>query len=337
MNDASTIARPAASRAVPAAVERPRVWHRPNPTTIVVLAVAIALVVLAALTTPEFATSSNIRAMLRDAAYTGIIAVAMTPMTLSGNLVSLGIAQSAVGAAMLFAAFAGGGMAWPLAALLMLVLMLALGIVQGLIVAAGLNPVITTLAAGSVVYGYLAYRSNGGAVTLPNAAPLHWANSRVLGIPFEVLVFAVITVVITVIYGRTIIGRQTTLVGANRQTAALSGISYGRVTVIAFGVFSLGVAVVGLLYTAGFGQANPQSLSAMAIDPIAALLIGGTAINGGHGAPWRSAAGALFISMVDSFLVLRGLDPGQVQAVEGAIVVAVVIVLVVLNRKGSNR
>ena len=58
-------------------------------------AVAVAVIVAVALT-PNFLTVDNVRAILRNASIVGIVAVAMTPITLSGNFVSLGTQQSAM-------------------------------------------------------------------------------------------------------------------------------------------------------------------------------------------------------------------------------------------------
>ena len=89
---------------------------------------------------------------------------AMTPVTLSGNFVSLGISQSAMLAMVSFVALLGAG--WPqLPAILIVVVgLVVVGVLQGAIVAAGLNPVITTLAAGAIIFGVVSELTGGGIV-----------------------------------------------------------------------------------------------------------------------------------------------------------------------------
>ena len=58
---------------------------------------------------------------------------------------------------------------------------------------------------------------------------------------------------------RTVTGRETTLIGANRATAEISGISFTRVTIVAFAIFSVGLALAGILNGAAFGQATAVS------------------------------------------------------------------------------
>ena len=80
------------------------------PTAIVV-GVAAVVILVAVFVTPNFLTVDNIRAILRNAAIVGIVAVGMTPVTLSGNFVSLGITQSAMLAMVSFVALLGAGWA----------------------------------------------------------------------------------------------------------------------------------------------------------------------------------------------------------------------------------
>ena len=76
------------------------------PLAIIIGLAAVAIIV-AMVVTPSFLTVDNIRAILRNASIVGIVAVAMTPMTLSGNFVSLAISQSAMLAMVSFVAMVG--------------------------------------------------------------------------------------------------------------------------------------------------------------------------------------------------------------------------------------
>jgi ribose transport system permease protein len=304
-------------------------------TALVVGTVAVAVIVAVALT-PNFLSVDNVRAILRNASIVGIVAVAMTPITLSGNFISLGTQQSAMAGTVVFVALVGTG--WPpaLAIVVVVVALILVGVVQGVVVAAGLNPVITTLAAGAIIFGIVADATNGQIVRV-GEHPVSWGNSTIAGIPLEVLVFALFTVAVGVIMTRTVAGREMTLTGANKDTAEVSGISSRRVTVGAFVIFSVGLAVAGVLTGAGFGQATIQSLSTLTVDALAAILVGGTAIAGGYGSPWRSAAGAVLIAVISNVMVLNDFSTGGRLAVQGAVVVVVVVLLEFLRRRREVR
>ncbi|HEY8584167.1 MAG TPA: ABC transporter permease [Capillimicrobium sp.] len=310
--------------------------RRQRLPTAIVFAVLVAAVIVAVAVTPNFLSVDNVRAILRNASIVGIVAVAMTPITLSGNFISLGTQQSAMAGAVVFVALVGGG--WPPVAAILVVIaaLVIVGIVQGVVVAAGLNPVITTLAAGAIIFGVVADATNGEIVRLGDN-PVSWGNSTIAGVPLEVLVFALFTIAVGLFMTRTVAGRQMLLTGDNKDTAATSGISFRRVTVGAFIIFSIGLAIAGILSGAGFGQATIQSFNTLTIDALAAILVGGTAITGGYGSPWRSAAGALLIAVIANVMVLNDFSTGGRLAVQGGIVVVVVILLEVLRRRREVR
>jgi ribose transport system permease protein len=297
--------------------------------------IAAGIIVVAAIT-PNFLSASNVEAILRNTAIVGIVAVAMTPITLSGNFVSLGISQSAMAGMVGFIFLIREGWSQPIAMLAVVGGLVVIGMVQGAIVSAGLNPVLTTLAAGAIIFGVVAELTEGRVVRMGQNR-VGWGNDEVLGIPLEVIVFAAVTVVVTLITSKTVIGRQTILTGANRDAAEVSGISFPSVTIVAFTIFSVGLAIAGILNAAGFGQGEINSLAPLTIDAIAALLVGGVAIAGGEGSPLRSAGGALLIATISNVMVLNALTTGARLAVQGGVVVVVVVLLEILRRQRATR
>ena len=322
-----------APRAAPA--ERRRLAI-PSAATLGLPLVVLLIILLGGITNSDFLTGDNIRAMLLSAAVTGIVAVGMTMITLSGNFVSLGTQQSAMLGAIVFAAAVGQGWNVALVILLVVALLMVIGVAQGIIVSLGLNPVITTLAAGAIIYGTVASITKGEVVTFGgNEQP--WLNADPLGIPLPIVVFGVVTAIASLIVSRTIIGRHMVLIGASRATAETSGISVRATTIWAFALFTVAVALAGILTTGQLGQANVDVLGTLTIDAIAAVLVGGTAIQGGEGSPLRSAVGAIIIALITNLMILNGFSQGGRQAAVGAVVVGVVIMLQILRIRGATR
>jgi ribose transport system permease protein len=327
---------PSASVA-PERAPRPRSGRRAErvATMVVIGAVAIGVIAGVALT-PGFLTIDNVRAILRNASIVGIAAVGMTPITLSGNFISLGTQQSAMAASVVFIALVADGLPPALAIVVVVAGLLVVGAIQGAVVGAGLNPVITTLAAGAIIFGIVADATNGQVVSI-GKHPVSWGDGTVAGIPVEVLVFALVTLVVGLFVSRTVAGREMTLCGANRETAIASGIAHRRVTLWAFMIFSAALGIAGVLTGAGFGQATIESLDTLTIDTVAAILVGGTAIGGGYGSPWRSAAGAILIAVISNVMILNNFSIGGRLAVEGAVVIVVVVLLEFLRRRREVR
>lgn len=301
-----------------------------------IVGAAAVVILVAVLVTPNFLTVDNVRAILRNAAIVGIVAVGMTPVTLSGNFVSLGITQSAMLAMVAFVAMLGAGWGVVPAIVAVIVLLVAVGVLQGAIIAAGLNPVITTLAAGAIIFGVVSELTRGGIVRAGDNA-IDWDQATVAGVPVEVLIFILFTALVSFVMQRTVAGRETTLIGANRATAEISGISFTRVTILAFAIFSVGLALAGILNGAAFGQATAVSFPGLTVDAIAAVLVGGTAIQGGRGSPLRSAGGAILIAVISNMMVLNDFSTGGRLAVQGGVVVVIVVLLDLLRRSGGRR
>lgn len=301
------------------------------------LPILILLVFLAAsVTVPEFFKFETIRAILVATSITGIIAVGMTAITLSGNLFSLGVTASTVfsGVIYIWVGHATGSMY--VAALVAIFAAVALGIVQGFIVGLGLNTVIVTLAAGSIIYGVTAILTRGEVVQAPTTSLEGFATFPVFGVPLPVVVFILFTALAWFLTEHTLIGRNVHLLGSNKNTARNSGISPMGTTIWAFIAFSLGIGIAAVLQASQMHQIQADNLPGLTMDVVAAVLVGGTAVTGGDGSPIKSAIGALFIATITQVMVLLSIPQGPRYFVLGLVVVALVVVLHLLRKAGTR-
>ncbi len=305
-------------------------------TTWALPAMLLLVCVVAAIAVPGFASFANIRAILINTAVVGIIAVAMTAITISGNFFSLGVAQTTVLAGILFLTFSGLSGSVLVGLVVAVVASVVLGVIQGLIVGSGLNPVITTLAVGAIVYGIVSITTAGQVVTAGSVDVTWLATWSLFGLPLPVYIFVVFTAVAWFLTEHTLIGRNVHLLGSNKATAQNSGISVRGTTIWAFVAFTLGVGLAGALNAAQLRQMQANDLATLTMDVIAAVLVGGTAVSGGEGSPLRSALGALLIVLLGNIMVLFGLETGWRVFLLGLVVVLLVTVLHVLRKAGSR-
>jgi simple sugar transport system permease protein/ribose transport system permease protein len=334
----STEGVPAAPRsdALETAVRRARAdWRRFVAPAAVVLAVLVILVA-GGLTTAEFLTVDNLLIIVRTASITGIVALGMTFVTLTGNFFSLSLEQTAAMCSIVFAEALAHGYGLWLALLLGLLASIGIGIGQGLVVAAGLNPIVTTLGAGAALYGLAAIATGNEVVNFSTTEADYLGRGRPLGIPTQSWAFLILTVVATFTLVRTRFGRQVYLVGANREAARASGLSVGRTTVIAFTLSALGAGIAGVFTAAQITQAPLTQFNGLNFDVIAAVLVGGTALQGGEGSALRSALGAIFIAMLGNFMLLRGTTFGVRTLVTGLIVIVATSAFHLLRTRGRR-
>ena len=309
----------------------------PARSVIVPLAVVGALVVLGVIgwmTTPEFVTYRNFQSIVRAAALIGIIAVTMTLITIAGSFFSLSVSQTAAMSAISFAAILSWGFPVWIAALAVILLASAVGFVQGGAVALGGNPIVVTLAVGAVIFGMVAWLTDNKTVRTGTDAAEWIGKSRPLEIPSQTWAFIVITLATAIVLTRTKFGREATLVGANRWAATTAGLRPGRITIYVFLVSSLGAALAGIFTAAQFNQGRIDHFDGVDIDAIAAILVGGAAIQGGEGSATRTAIGAVFIAALQNLMVLRGFSFGvRVFFVGLAILVSVSAFTLIRNRR----
>jgi ribose transport system permease protein len=316
--------------------DRPRRvdWHRYAPEIVVVM-VSVLLLLVGGLTTPAFLNVTNLLVIVRAASYTGIAALGLTFVTASGNFFSLSIEQTAALCAIAFAGLLTMGLGVPLAIIGVLLIALVLGLAQGAVVSLGLNPIVATLGFGALISGFSSLITNNRLVRITTTDADFLGSGRPLGIPTQSWAFLILIVLAWVVFRKARIGRITTLVGANRHAAQASGIVLAQARMVAFTLSSLAAGVVGLFTAAQIGQGNVTQFTGFNIDVIAAVLVGGTAVQGGQGSPLRSAFGALFIATLTNFMLINNYPFGVRVGIEGVAVVGAASVFHVLrSRRG---
>jgi simple sugar transport system permease protein/ribose transport system permease protein len=300
------------------------------PRALYVLAAIVIVVAVAGATTPSFATVDNMFVIVRAASITGIVAIAMSFVTISGNLFAL--SGSSIGAflAVLFALVtAHYGLAAGLAATIAVAVLA--GIAQGVTITAIGNPIITTLAYGTVFRGLAALFSGNSILRIDSDVALWIGTARPLGVPTQSWAFVIAAILSWFIIRHMKLGREIVLCGANPKAATASGLRVGLVTSVACIALSLGVALMAIMTVSQFSQAKADLFMGYDFDYIAAVLVGGIALRGGRGSPVQAAFGAVLIALLQNFMLLNGWSAGLRMTIVGLLVVVSISVFHVLQ------
>ncbi len=297
----------------------------------------LVLVAVGGVFNPAFLTPENGLAILRAAAMAGIVAMGATFITISGRFFSLALGQTAMFAGVLLAVLMAWGLPFAPAMALTLVAVIALGALQGVLIAMGANPIITTLGAGALLAGLAGLATDGKNVPIDSAVVAWIGNGRILGIPTQTWAFLASVAVAWWVINKTRFGRETVLIGANRATAEASGINVGRVTILVFVIASLAAALMGVFEAAQFSKARVMGFGTVDFDVIAAVLVGGTAIQGGRGSPFQTAIGAIFIATVQNYMLLLAWSSGVRTLITGAMILVIVVIFHIANQKRGAR
>jgi ribose/xylose/arabinose/galactoside ABC-type transport system permease subunit len=291
-----------------------------------------------------FFSVGNLLNVALSVAVIGILGVGMTAVILTGGIdLSVGSGVALCGVVAALAAHAVDARAAAGGAASMLPVMAALGAALAVGAAAGVFTGVTvarlrapaflvTLALLSIERGLAFLFSSGQAVSdLP--AGFNWLGQGILfGVPVPVWLTAACFGVGWFVLARTTWGRWIYAVGGNESAAWLAGIDTRAVTLGTYIANGLLVGLAGAVLTARLGAAVPNAGFGYELDVIAAVVVGGTALTGGHGSVLGTLAGAVCIGTLDNALNLANVDP-YLQRV----VVGVVILLAVLGERLRHR
>lgn len=307
---------------------------RSRRRNVVLIIAAIGLLILiAGLTTPDFLTLNNLLTVVRAASITGVIAVGMSYITISGNLFALSAEELAILAACVFAWLMREQYGLAPALLLTLFFAGSAGGVQGAVIARGADPIITTLAFGAFFRGLASLVSDNKNILLQTDAAEWLGTGRPLGIPTQSWAFVVLTALAWFILQRTRFGRQLLLIGANRHAAKATGLRVGQASLMALILFGLCCGMAGISAASQFGLAVANLFTGLNVDVIAAVLVGGISLRGGQGTPLQAALGAIFIALLQNYMLLHSFTSGQRTLVVGCLVAAATLGFHLIQRR----
>jgi ribose transport system permease protein len=292
----------------------------------------LALFVALSLASDKFLTQRNLLNILDQSAPVGIVACGVTIGIIAG------VFDLSVGAIFAVAAVAACKLALvtsPWVGIVVGMLFGAmLGIVNGVLVnTIQINSFIATLASSIVFRGIAILVTGGMIVTVTDETFKILGTETFLGAKYTVWVFALVIVATGFLLSRTTLGRYFYAVGGNAQAASLSGIPVERVRSIAFVISGLCAGIAGVLAASRTSSAQPDLGMDLALQAIAASVVGGTSIMGGQGAIWRAVLGVLILAMIGNGFNLLGIDTIYQQIVQGLLIVIAVGLDQLLRRR----
>lgn len=301
-------------------------WRRITEYVIVV-AIVIESIVFAAIS-PQFFSVPNLINIALSIAITGILAVGMTMVILTGGIdLSVGSVAALAGvvAAMVTArggdtgaVVLGGGAA--------LAVGVAAGAFNGLVIAQfRVPPFVTTLAMLTICRGLVFTITGGRSVGNLPASFGFLGVHRVLGVPVPVIIMLVVFAVGWLLLTRTIFGRYVYALGGNPRAAFHAGVNTKLFIFLPYVLNGLLVGLAGLVLASRLGAGVPNAGLQYELDVIAATVVGGTSLTGGRGSVIGTLWGAVFIGVLNNGLNLAAVDPYMQRIALGVVLLLAVL------------
>jgi len=292
-----------------------------------VLLALIVLVVALSFLGQNFLSTRNIFSILRAVSFEGIAALGMMLAMITGGL-DLSIASNMALSGIVVSLLMTSGVPVLPAILIAVLAGMAIGFINGLIITRiGLGPIITTLAMLSVVRG-VAFMVTKGLPVVNLPASFTWLGQGMIGgvIPVPILFFLATAILIHLLQRYTVFGYQLYATGGNAVASRYSGVQTKKITMLAYILSGALGALGGILLIARLGVAQPSIASGYELAIVAAVVIGGTSLDGGIGSVLGTVLGVLIIGVIRNGLVLANIGGYYIQFANGLLILAAVVI-----------
>lgn len=292
------------------------------------------LMLIFATTQPRFLDSANLLNVMRQISITGLIALGMTFVILTGGIdLSVGslLALAGIGAGYVAKGFSldpmvtGDVYPWMLSALAAVAIGTFCGAAQGFtITRLKVPPFVVTLGGLSIFRGLTLWLS-GGAPLSGFGRDYRWFGSgTILSVPVPVVLFLVLALVCHVVLRYTRYGRTIYAVGGNPEAARLCGLNVRGTILSVYIVVGALAGLAGFILSARLNAAEAVAGIGYELTVIAAVIIGGTSLFGGAGSIGGTVIGAVLIGVLVNGLVLNNVSSYVQQIIIGAIIILAV-------------
>lgn len=300
----------------------------------------IALCIVFGVLNPTFYSSKNVANLLRQIAPILLIGIGQAYVLITGNIdLSIG---SVVGMSCMISAtmMTKGVNPW-VAVLVTFICCIAVGIVNGLLVAkCKLPPFIATLGTMTIARGIAQIVNNNyNTDSIGDAAKVFrdfFYYGKLLSVYNTIWIAILLWFIFNFILSKTRTGRHIYAVGSNIEAARLSGVNVISTTTKAYIVSSICACTVGLIICATSGMGTMDAGNSYEMYAVAAAVIGGVSTLGGQGILLGTVVGASIWGVLQNGLQFAG-APVAIRNIVIGVIVVISVLLDVVVRTGKHR
>lgn len=278
-----------------------------------------------------FLSTNNLRDILVRSAPTAIIACGVMLVVVTGEIdISVGSLMALL-AAILGLALSRDHAAWSCWLGLPLILFIGtlVGWITGLLVTVGRVPsIMVTLGLLTALRGVTALVMRGGNIQgLPDELT-RWTKQGPLGLPLSVWAATLVIAMTAWIIHRTAFGRRLYAIGSSRHSAAMAGLSEGRLKRMVFAYTGFLVAMATIVDVPRLPQIEAGIGSDLELLVVTCVVVGGVAISGGRGTLTGVTLAVLLMTMIRPMLTFLAVgESGEkwTKAIQGLLILVAVV------------
>lgn len=293
----------------------------------------VALFIILIMVNSNFLSVMNLRNVLRQASFNGIIAIGMMFVILTGGIdLSVGSVVALAGG---FAAKLLPVAPLPVVIVIPILVGSVCGLCNGLLVAKlKMAPFIATLSTmmGVRSLAHLFIGSTSIPISRDEELFLSLSSTNFLGIPLPAIIMFVIIVAAAFMLKYTSFGRGLYSVGGNEEASGMMGLNPARIKIIAYVLSGTLSGLTGVLLTARLGSALNTAGQTFEMTAISTVVLGGVLLTGGRG----KIAGVFWaILTMGLFTNLFNMMSNSSIWLEN-IIMGILLIIIVLVQSGRN-
>lgn len=299
----------------------------------IILLTAIVLVMGLTILNPVLLSPANLVDLCRNALVTGIFAIGVMLVLASGGI---DVSFTAIAAFSMYATvkvIITGGFDWPIGVILFMSTLIGagLGLLNGLLIGGlGLPTLIVTLGTLSLFRGaLLTFLGTSYIVDLPsqivdfsqrNLLLLTNAAGQTASLPVSFLILVAVAALVWFLMNGTMVGRKIYAIGGTEEGARRIGIDIFRVKIWVYVLAGAIAGLAGITHVSLARTANPFDIVGTELNVIAAVVLGGARITGGHGRVSGTILGVFIITIINNSLILVGVPTYWQRGVVGCLI-----------------
>ncbi|MFG2347357.1 ABC transporter permease [Streptomyces phaeochromogenes] len=290
------------------------------------IAVLVLVALFTALQADSFTSSQNLLNVLRQISVTAVIAAGLTLLMTAGGM-DFSMGSNAAVTVSVAAQLLHDSWSTPLTVVISLLLATVVGLVNGLVVTfTRVAPFVATLASAMLLDGVALLVLNGMSVTIGDKMSA-LGNSELLGIPYLLIVALLVLAAVGLAMRFTTFGRDAFAMGGNEHVARLSGINVSGRKLALYALAGALAGLAGLMLLSRLGAAAPNTGGLqLQLTAVAAVVIGGTSLAGGHGTVVGTVLGVMLLGVVANALNLLQVNSYYQFVVTGGVLLVAAII-----------
>ena len=208
---------------------------------------------------------------------------------------------------------------------------LFLGLINGSLISYFKLPtLIVTLGTSSIYEGFLlTFVGNREISNVPqgmidysklNVIQVTDSRGIISGLPVSILIFLSLIIIVWLVLRYTMLGRGIYAIGGDRVSAERAGFNITAIQMFIYAFVGLISGIAGMVHTTMMRNSNPVSIIGTEMIIIAAVVLGGARITGGHGTILGTLLGLFLVIIMNNSLILLGISSDWQRFVIGLLI-----------------